>query len=122
MTSPLINRSLDHRLKLYAAKGSKASRRATVRRVRRFIDFCQRPAEQVGRRQVHEFYEQGAFSPSTQRNYYYAICLLWRLLGRNRKPPMPPTAEIPKPRVFLSDDADAAASPGQSSLPAKSRT
>lgn len=122
MTSPLINRILDHRLNLYAAKGSKASRRATVRRVRRFIDFCQRPAEQIGRRQVHEFYEQEAFSPSTQRNYYYAICLLWRLLRRTRKPPMPPTAEIPKPRMSLSDGADATSSSEQSSLPAKSRT
>lgn len=120
MTSPLISRGLDHRLKLYAAKGSKASRRATVRRVRRFIDFCQRPAEQVGRRQVHEFYEQNAFSPSTQRSYYYAICLLWRLLGRSRKPPMPPPA--PTPRATLSDGADASSSLGQSFLPAASRT
>jgi len=116
MTHPLIDRQLDHRLKLYAAKGGKTSRRNTVRRIRNFVEFCQRPAAQIGRRQVYEFFEahEHEISPTTQRDYYYAIALLWRLLGRNSKPPMP--------RASFSDGADAAASPGQSSLPAKSHT
>ncbi|MCH4565563.1 hypothetical protein MKP05_20910 [Halomonas sp. EGI 63088] len=89
MNHPLIDRQLDHRLKLYAAKGGKVSRRATVRRVRAFIEFCQRPAAQIGRRQVHEFFEQRSFSPATRRDYHRAICLLWRLLGRSGEPPRP---------------------------------
>lgn len=89
MRQPLIRRDLDHRLTLYAAKGGKTSRRRTVRRVRRFIAFCQRPAEQIGRRQVYAFFEQHRFSPTTQRDYYYAIALLWRLLGRSGEPPRP---------------------------------
>lgn len=89
MNRSLLSRELDHKLKLYAAKGGKTSRRATVRRVRHFIDACQRPAEQIGRRQVYEFFEQQRFSPTTQRDYYYAIALLWRLLGRSGEPPRP---------------------------------
>lgn len=84
-----ISRTLDHRLKRYAAKGGKASRRATVRRVRTFITFCQRPAEQIGKRQVHEFFERTPLSQTTRRDYYYAIALLWRLLDRRGDPPRP---------------------------------
>ncbi|WP_299314755.1 hypothetical protein [uncultured Halomonas sp.] len=89
MNRSLLSRELDHQLKLYAAKGGKTSRRSTVRRARRFIAFCQRPAEQIGRRQVYEFFEQHQLSPTTQRDYYYAIALLWRLLGRSGEPPRP---------------------------------
>ncbi len=92
MNTPFIDRQLDHRLKLYAAKGGKTSRRSTVRRIRTFIDFCQRPAAQIGRRQVHEFFEQleqRHLSPTTFRDYHRAICLLWRLLGRSGEPPRP---------------------------------
>lgn len=89
MTHSLISRELDHRLKRYAAKGGKTSRRATVRRVRSFITFCQRPAEQIGRQQVYEFFEHHQLSPTTQRDYYYAIVLLWRLVGRSGDPPRP---------------------------------
>jgi hypothetical protein len=85
-----IRRELRHQLHLYARKGGKKSRRRQVERIEIFVEWCHRPAEQIGRRQVHEFFEAHQFAPTTARDYYYAVCKLWTLLGRVGKPPLPP--------------------------------
>lgn len=85
----MLNSDLKHRLNLYARKGGKKSRRHTVARIERFLLACHCPPEQIGRRQVHEFFERNAFARTTARDYYYAIRLLWRLLGRGGVPPAP---------------------------------
>lgn len=79
-----------HKLNLYAAKGGKTSRRNTVARIERFLEFCQCHPEQVGRRHVHEFFEKSALSKTTARDYWYAIKTLWGMLGRDGEPPKPP--------------------------------
>ena len=85
-----IHRELRHKLHLYARKGGKKSRRRQVERIELFVEWCHRPAEQIGRRQAHEFFQAHNFAPTTARDYYYAICKLWTLLGRGGKPPSPP--------------------------------
>lgn len=88
-----IRRELRHKLNLYARKGGKRSRRRQVERIELFVEWCHRPAEQIGRRQVHEFFEAQKFAPTTARDYFYAICQLWVLLDRAGKPPRPPSLE-----------------------------
>lgn len=86
-----INRKLRHELHLYATRGSKASRRRLISRIESFVEFCQRPVEQIGKKQVHEFYEKNGFNASTERDYYYATRLLWEKLGRTGAVPKPPS-------------------------------
>ena len=89
-----INRELRHRLHLYATRGSKKSRQRQISRIELFVEFCQRPVEQIGKKQVYEFYESHGFLPSTERDYHYAICLLWERLGRTGPVPKPPSMKI----------------------------
>jgi hypothetical protein len=77
-----------HKLNLYARRGGKTSRRRTVRRIEAFVAWCGCQPEQIGRRHVYAFLEQ-PLAQTTRRDYYYAILLLWELLGRPVKPPMP---------------------------------
>ena len=86
-----INRKLRHELHLYATRGSKTSRRRQISRIETFVEFCQRPVEQIGKAQVYEFYEKNTFQPSTERDYHYAIRLLWEKLGRTGTVPLPPS-------------------------------
>jgi hypothetical protein len=85
-----------HKLRLYAGKGSKASRRRTIGRINIFMRFCHcRHPEQIGRRQVYAFWESRQWRPTTARDYYRAIQLLWKLLGRTGTPPAPRPAVPP---------------------------
>lgn len=87
--SSRLSVEMRHRLSLYATKGGKTSRRNTIDRIARFVDWCGRRPEQIGRKQVHEFFRSHNWAPSTARDYYYAICLLWDFLGRPGRPPGP---------------------------------
>jgi hypothetical protein len=86
---------LEHRLHLHCRKGGKSSRRRQVARVRQFLDFCcsqggVKAPDQIGRRHVHEWFESLPVSASsTMRDRYYAVRLLWSLLGRASDPPKP---------------------------------
>lgn len=86
-----ISLSLRRKSDLYRRKGGKTSRRNTVARIERFIAFVGQPPQQIGKRHVHEFYEQQQFAPSTERDYNYALCQLWRMLDRPGVPPKPPS-------------------------------
>lgn len=83
---------LEHRLRLHAAKGGKTSRRRQADRVRQLVEWCRaqgaRSPDQIGRRHVWDWYE-GVQAPSSLRDRYYAVVLLWRLLGRAGQPPKP---------------------------------
>lgn len=49
-----------------------------------------RRPEQIGRGQIHRFYQRYShFAPSTQRDYYYSFVLLWQFLKRPGTPPKP---------------------------------
>ena len=88
----------------YVRKGGKQSRRKRVDRLclaLRWIGTafpaC-RGLDQVGRKQVWQFYAaHGHLSAKTLAEYGYAFRLLWELLERKGVPPWP-TAEEPKPR------------------------
>lgn len=86
-----ISRELRQKIDLYRRKGGKTSRRNTVARIERFLREAGRPPEQIGKRHVHEFYENQKFAPSTERDYHYALCQLWQMLGRPGEPPRPPS-------------------------------
>ncbi|MBE0465498.1 hypothetical protein [Halomonas colorata] len=86
-----ISRELRQKIDLYRRKGGKTSRRNTAARIERFIAAVGRPPEQIGKQNVLEFYEQQQFAPSTARDYHYAICQLWTMIGRNCEPPPPPS-------------------------------
>lgn len=85
----LINHELRQKIDNYRRKGGKTSRRATVAKIERFIAFCGCSPGEIGRRHVHVFYENQNFSPTTQRDYFYAINQLWKMLGHKQPPPRP---------------------------------
>ncbi len=81
---------LDYQLITHARKGGKASRRRQTKRVKQFLQFCRsrgvRGPDQIGTAHVFEWYKEFDFASSTLRDRYYAICLLWELLGRGLPP------------------------------------
>lgn len=83
---------LHFRLKQYEKKGGKTHRAEQVKKVYRFIDFCGRPAAQIGNKHVKQFFNESQLSPTTKLDYYYAIRLLWKELRRTKLPPKPPNA------------------------------
>jgi len=88
-----MNQELFYRLHQHARKGGKVSRRRQVKRVEAFLRWCGRAPDQIGRRQVHEFYRAHDFAPTTARDYHSALKLLWRTMGRAGEPPRPPSNE-----------------------------
>ena len=40
-----------------------------------------------------KFFEDNIMAQSTKRDYYYAIKLLWHMLGRNKNPKKPKVLE-----------------------------
>lgn len=72
-------------LRRYSRKGGKTARRRQVDRVWQFLDWCATQGlnspQQVGKRHVHEWLDE-AKSKTTRRDRYYAIRLLWDLMGR----------------------------------------
>ena len=86
----MITGELRHRLNQHAAKGGKTSRRRQVKRIYEFVDWCKCSPEQIGKKHVHQFFAKHEFAVSTERDYWYAIRLLWRLIGRSSDPPRPP--------------------------------
>lgn len=83
---------LEYRLKSHARRGGKTSRRRQVDRVRQFIKFCRdvgvRGPDQIGKSQLHQWYEETDLAESTLRDRYYAASLLWEFLDRG-VPPKP---------------------------------
>jgi hypothetical protein len=79
----------------YATKGLKGQRNRKIDKANTFIKFCQgkgvRGADQIGKRHVYEFYETLNAS-RTRDDYYYAIELIWDILGRGC-PPRPRLTE-----------------------------
>jgi len=85
----MIPGDLRHRLRLHAAKGGKTARARQIRRVEAFVHWCGCDPRQIGRGHVHRFFAAHAHAASTQRDYWYAIKLLWQSLGRPGEPPKP---------------------------------
>ena len=97
----MISPKLRHALNQYAARGGKVHRRRVIRRIEQIVQECGCPAEQIGRRHIHELYERKPMAPTTQRDYDEAVRVLWARLGRPGTPPRAP--------VTRSDRTDNAA-------------
>lgn len=85
----MIPRHIRHALNLHAAKGGKQSRRRQVKRIEEFVTWCGCDPRQIGRGHVHRFFAAKGYEAITARDYWYAIRLLWRILGRSGAPPKP---------------------------------
>lgn len=86
----MIPRDIQHKLDLHATKGGKQARRRQLRRVEAFVRWTGRCPGQIGKYDVREFFRaHDYFAASTQRDYWYAIQLLWRAVGRPKDPPKP---------------------------------
>lgn len=85
----------------YVRKGGKQSRRKRVDRLCLALDWIAqefpacRGLQQVGRKQVWQFYQTHShLSEKTLAEYGYAFRLLWDLLGRTGEPPWPKTESV----------------------------
>lgn len=85
----MIPQHIRHALRLHAAKGGKQWRRREVRRIEAFVAWCSCDPRQIGRGHVHRFFAAKGYEGITARDYWYAIRLLWRILGRSGDPPKP---------------------------------
>lgn len=83
----MIPPDIRHALNQHACRGGKTARRRQVRRVEQFVRWCGCPPHQTGKKHVHLYFEEMSFSTTTARDHWYAIRLLWRLLGRSGFPP-----------------------------------
>ena len=74
-------------------KGSKKSKRRQIDRIWQLMDYCRtngiKEPDQIGRRQIYEWYEEFEMAKSTARDRYYAVKLFWELLGKLGDPPRP---------------------------------
>lgn len=85
----MIPREIQHQLRLHATRGGKTSRRRQVKRAEQFISWCGCDPRQIGRGHVHRYFRAQGLAPSTARDHWYAIRLLWQVLGRPSDPPGP---------------------------------
>jgi hypothetical protein len=78
----------------YARKGSKAARRKQIARIEALAEWCKKPLEQIGKRDIHEYWRVNeALSVDTKRDHFYAFKTLWEILGRDADPPYPPAPD-----------------------------
>lgn len=78
-----------HRLHLYARKGGKTARRRQLKRIEAFVAWCGCAPYQIGKGHVRRYFAAHNLAPSTARDHWYAIRLLWQSLGRPTDPPRP---------------------------------
>lgn len=80
---------LRHQLHLYARQGGKTARRRQLKRIEAFVHWCGCGPYQIGKGHVWRYFAAHDFAPSTARDHWYAIRLLWQALGRPGDPPRP---------------------------------
>jgi len=85
----MLTRELNHKIHLYKSRGGKTSRKRAAGRMLEFVDWCNCDAHQTGKKNVHKFFDEKKFAPSTARDYWYAIKTLWQLMDRAGEPPKP---------------------------------
>lgn len=85
----MIPRDIQYALHQHARKGGKTARRRQVKRVEEFVSWCGCDPRQTGRGHVQRYFAARGFAPTTERDHWYAIRLLWRVMGRPVDPPKP---------------------------------
>jgi len=81
----VIDDDLAFQLRRRARQGGKTSRRRQVLRVWQFLRWAEQRGvnapQQIGKRHVHQWLAEEV-SADTRRDRYYAVRLLWQMLGR----------------------------------------
>jgi hypothetical protein len=79
----------------FGRRGGKANRRLQKQRIALFISYCAekwglKSLGQLGRKHVENFFvSRWDLAPKTKNHYWYAIRVLWVLLGKSELPPKP---------------------------------
>ena len=92
-----MNQWILARVDVFLRHGGKTNRRAMVQRLIKICEEIQsyeagvKLLPQIGRAHIHRYWRrQQRLSPVTLRDHFYALRLLWDLLGRTGEPPRPP--------------------------------
>jgi len=83
-----ISDDFRYELTRYKAQGGKKSRKEQVNRVYLFLEYCAKQynikaPDQIGRKQVYCWLSESK-TDSQRRDRYYAVVLLWKMLGRGK--------------------------------------
>lgn len=79
----------------FGRRGGKANRRLQKQRLTVFITYCSekwglKSLGQLGRKHVENFFvSRWDLAPKTKQHYWYALRILWVLLGKVELPPRP---------------------------------
>jgi hypothetical protein len=79
----------------FGRRGGKANRKLQKQRLAVFVSYCSekwglKSLGQLGRKHVENFFiSRWDLSTKTKSHYYYAIRVLWVLLGKVELPPKP---------------------------------
>ena len=79
----------------FGRRGGKGNRRLQKQRLSVFVSYCAskwglKSLGQLGRKHVEQFFvSRWDLSPKTKQHYWYAIRVLWVLLGKVDLPPKP---------------------------------
>jgi hypothetical protein len=79
----------------FGRRGGKGNRRLQKQRLAVFITYCAsawglKSLGQLGRKHVENFFvSRWDLAPKTKSHYFYAIRVLWQLLGKAELPPKP---------------------------------
>lgn len=87
-----MDKDLNHKLNLHAAKGGKTSRQRQVARVKQMLDEIGKPPQQISRKDVYNWIDK-VEAETTKRDRYYAAALLWEIVYQR---------ELPKPLCLKS--------------------
>ncbi|MDG4868707.1 hypothetical protein P8631_11915 [Guyparkeria sp. 1SP6A2] len=81
----MVSLEIEDGLRRHGRKGGKKSRRRQVAKVRQFLSWCDQRGvnspQQIGKRHVHLWIGE-AKADTSHRDRYYAVRLLWQILGR----------------------------------------
>ncbi len=79
----------------FGRRGGKANRKLQKQRILVFLSYCMsawglKSLGQLGRKHVENFFvSRWDLAPKTKSHYFYAIRVLWILLGKSELPPKP---------------------------------
>ena len=79
----------------FGRRGGKGNRRLQKQRLSVFVSYCAaswglKSLGQLGRKHVENFFiSRWDLSPKTKQHYWYALRVLWLLLGKVDLPPKP---------------------------------
>ena len=91
----ILARKINELSHQYVRGGSKQNRRLQVGRMIKFAEFIEETEklnglQEIGKRHVLLFWKSNReFAPKTAHDYWLALCILWKLIGKTGTPPKP---------------------------------